>query len=329
MINSVGILGVGNYIPEKILTNDDMAKIVDTNDEWITERTGIKQRHIVEPEVTTSDIAYNAAVKALADAKVAPEELDLIIVATVTSDHAFPSTACLVQHRLGAVNAAAFDLSAGCSGFVYNLAVASQMIKTGLFKKALIIGAETLSHIINWQDRNTCVLFGDGAGAAVVGEVEEGYGVLGIDMGADGSGGPALYQPAGGSKKPASAETVANNEHTIVMDGKEVYKFAVQVMGKTAKRALEKANMTADQIDLLFPHQANLRIINSAAKRLKMPMEKVFVNVNKYANTSAASIPLSLAEAQSEGRLHKGDYILLDGFGAGLTWAAIVLRWSK
>ncbi len=329
MMRSVGILGIGHYVPEKILTNFDLEKMVDTSDEWITERTGIKQRHIAAAEEATSDLALNAGRKALADAGVKAEELDLIIVATASPDHAFPSTACLVQDRIGAVNAAAFDLSAGCSGFVYSLGVASQMIKTGLYKKALIIGAETLSRIMNWKDRNTCVLFGDGAGAAVIGEVEDGYGVLGIDLGADGSGGKYLYQPAGGSRKPASQETIDGYEHTIHMNGPEVFKFAIQIMGKTAKTALKNAGMKPEELDMLFPHQANLRIISSAAKRLKMPMEKVWVNVDKYANTSAASIPIALCEAQEAGVLKKGDNILLVGFGAGLTWSAIVLKWSK
>lgn len=329
MTRSVGILGLGHYVPEKIITNKDMEKIVETSDEWITERTGIKQRHIAATEEATSDLAYKAAIAALNDAKISAEDLDLIIVGTASSDYVFPSTACLVQAKLGAKNAAAFDLAAGCSGFVYSLAVASQMIKTGLYNKILIIGAETLSRIMNWKDRNTCVLFGDGAGAAVVGEVEEGYGVLGIDMGADGNGGQYLLQPAGGSRNPASEATVLANEHTIHMNGQEVFKFAIQIMGKTAKRALANAGMKSEDLDMLFPHQANYRIITSAAKRLKMPMEKVWVNVDKYANTSAASIPIALCEAQAAGVLKKGDNIILDGFGAGLTWAAIVLKWNK
>lgn len=328
-MKAVGILGIGCYVPEKVLTNQDLEKIVDTSDEWITERTGIKQRHIAAPEEATSDLATKAALMALEDAKTSPEEIDLVIVGTASSDHIFPSTACLVQARIGAKNAAAFDLAAGCSGFVYSLAVASQMIKSGLYKKALIIGAETLSRIMNWTDRNTCVLFGDGAGAAVVGEVEEGYGVLGIDMGADGNGGMHLYQPAGGSRKPATPETAAAHEHTIHMNGPEVFKFAIQIMGKTAKKALANANMKPEELDMLFPHQANLRIISSAAKRLKLPMDKVWVNVDKYANTSAASIPIALTEARAAGKLTKGMNIILDGFGAGLTWAAIVLKWSK
>lgn len=329
MTRAVGILGIGHYVPEKVLTNFDLEKIVDTSDEWITERTGIKQRHIAAPEEATSDLACRAAEAALKDAGVDAGEIDLVIVATASPDHPFPSVACTVQNRIGAVKAAAFDLAAGCSGFVYSLAVASQMIKSGLYNKALIIGAETLSRIMNWQDRNTCVLFGDGAGAAVVGLVEDGFGVLGVDLGSDGSGMPYLFQPAGGSRNPASAETVAANDHTIHMNGQEVFKFAIKIMGKTALRALVKANMEPSELNMLFPHQANLRIITSAAKRLKMPMEKVWVNVDKYANTSAASIPIALCEAQSAGALKKGDNILLCGFGAGLTWAAIVLKWSK
>ncbi len=310
MTRAVGILGVGHYVPEKTLTNQDMEKIVDTSDEWITERTGIKQRHIAAPEQATSDMSVLAAERALADAGVSPEEIELVICATASPDHAFPSTACLIQDRIGAKNAAAFDLSAGCSGFVYSLGVASQMIKTGLYKKALIIGAETLSRIMNWEDRNTCVLFGDGAGAAVIGEVEEGLGVLGIDLGADGSGGKFLIQPGGGSRNPASAETVAAHDHTIHMSGQDVFKFAIQIMGQTSKRALDNAGMKPEDLDLLVPHQANMRIIHSAAKRLKMPMEKVWVNVHKYANTSAASIPIALCEAQEAGALKKGDSIL-------------------
>ena len=329
MEKAVGILGLGCYVPEKVLTNHDLEKIVETSDEWIVERTGIKNRHIAAEGEATSDMSVIAAERALADAGVSPEEIELVIVATASADHAFPSTACLVQDRIGAKNAAAFDLSAGCSGFVYSLGVASQMVKSGLYKKALIVGAETLSRIMNWEDRNTCVLFGDGAGAAVIGEVEEGLGVLGIDLGSDGSGGKYLFQPAGGSRKPASHETVDAKEHFIHMNGNEVFKFAIQIMGKTAKRALANAGLEPADVDLLVPHQANIRIINSAAKRLKMPMEKVWVNVDKYGNTSAASIPIALCEAQEQGMMKKGDTVLLVGFGAGLTWTSIVLKWSK
>lgn len=326
---SVGIIGLGYYVPEKILTNQDMEKIVETNDEWIFERTGIRQRHVCDPEMATSDLATKAAEKALADAGITAEELDLIIVATATPDMFFPSTACLVQANLKATNAAAFDLTAGCSGFVYGAIVATQFIKAGLYKKVLVIGAETLSRILDWEDRATCVLFGDGAGAAVIGETAPGCGILGVDMGADGAGGDLLKLPAGGTRIPTSAETVANRLHFVHMNGNEVFKFAVKVMGESALKALAQAEITPEQVDLLIPHQANIRIIQSAAKRLKLPMEKVFVNIHNYANTSAASIPIALTEAVESGRIKKGDNVVLVGFGAGLTWASCVLKWCK
>lgn len=328
-VKSAGILGVGYYVPEKVMNNFDLEKIVDTSNEWIIERTGIETRHIAREDEATSDMAIIAAQRALASANVLPEDIDLIILGTASPDTLFPSTACIVQNAIGAKNAAAFDLAAGCSGFVYNLAVAAQMVGTGFYKNILIIGAEALSKIMDWQDRNTCVIFGDGAGAAVIGEVEEGYGVLGLDLGADGSGGPSLHQPAGGSRIPASVDSVNARQHYIHMNGNEVYKFATKIMGETALRSLEKANITSRDIDLLIPHQANIRIIKSAAKRLKLPMDKVLVNVNKYGNTSAASIPIALCEALEDGRIKKGNNLVLVGFGAGLTWASCVIRWSK
>lgn len=320
---------MGHYLPEKIITNFDLEKMVDTNNEWIVERTGIEARHIAAPEEATSDLAYAAAVKAIADAGLESAQIECIIVASESPDTKFPSTACLLQAKLGAKKAAAFDLSAGCSGFVYALGVANSMITSGLYKYVLVVGAETLSRIMNWKDRNTCVLFGDGAGAAVLGPVEDGNGIIAVEMGADGNGGSSLSQPAGGSRKPASHETVDAGEHFIHMDGSEVFKFAITIMGKTAKSVLKKAEMTSDDVDLLVPHQANIRIINSAAKRLGLPMEKVFVNVEKYGNTSAASIPIALCEAREQGLLKKGKNILLVGFGAGLTWASIILKWNK
>ena len=329
MIKSVGITGIGYSVPEKILTNADLEKMVDTSDEWIVERTGIRERRIAEADVSTSVLAAEAAVKAIEDAKLKPEDIDLIIVATATSDMAFPSTSCLVQYKIGASNAAAFDLSAGCSGFVYGVNVGSQMIASGVYKHVLVIGAEVLSKILDWQDRNTCVLFGDGAGAAVLSEVEPGYGLLSIDLGADGSGGAALMQPAGGSKLPASFETVTNRQHYVHMNGSEVFRFATKVMGASALRVLKRAGITAADVDWFIPHQANIRIIQSAAKRLKLPMEKVIVNVDRYGNTSAASIPIALAEARDQGKIKKGDTLVLVGFGAGLTWGGCVLKWSK
>ena len=316
---NAGILGTGFYVPEKIMTNADLEKIVETSDEWIVERTGIKERRIAEDNQPMSDLALRAAKAALADAGVAAEDLDLIIVATLTSDRIIPSTACMIQNLLGAKHAAAFDLSAACSGFAYAASVAAQFIETGAYKKALVIGAETLSKYINWEDRNTCVLFGDGAGAAVLGQVEEGYGILSFDLGSDGSGGDAIQIPSSGSLMPVSKESIDQKLNLIHMNGRDVFKFAVKAMGKTVKNSLAKIDMPQEKIDWLVPHQANIRIIESAAKRLSMPMDKVIVNIHKYGNMSAACIPIALAEAAAAKRFKKGDIIALSGFGAGLT----------
>ena len=326
---NAGILGTGFYVPEKIMTNADLEKIVETSDEWIVERTGIKERRIAEDNQPMSDLALRAAKAALADAGVAAEDLDLIIVATLTSDRIIPSTACMIQNLLGAKHAAAFDLSAACSGFAYAASVAAQFIETGAYKKALVIGAETLSKYINWEDRNTCVLFGDGAGAAVLGQVEEGYGILSFDLGSDGSGGDAIQIPSSGSLMPVSKESIDQKLNLIHMNGRDVFKFAVKAMGKTVKNSLAKIDMPQEKIDWLVPHQANIRIIESAAKRLSMPMDKVIVNIHKYGNISAACIPIALAEAAAAKRFKKGDIIALSGFGAGLTWASCIIRWSK
>ena len=326
---SVGIIGIGNYLPEKILTNKDLEKIVDTSDDWIVDRTGIKERRIVKAGEATSDLAARAAEEALKDAGVSADEIDLIIVATATPDMLFPSTACLVQDKIKATKAAAFDLSAGCSGFVYSLVVGSQFIQTGLYKKVLIIGAETLSKIVDWTDRNTCVLFGDGAGAVVLGEVPEGYGLLGSELGADGSGGDLLRVPAGGSRIPTTSESLAQGLHYLQMSGSDVFKFAIKVMGEAAVKALDNAGLSSGDVDCLIPHQANIRIIQSAAKRLKLPMEKVMINVEKYGNTSAASIPIAMNEALQKNSIKKDDIVVLVGFGAGLTWASCVIKWYK
>ncbi len=326
---SVGIIGVGSYVPEKILTNKDLEKIVETSDEWIVERTGIKERRIAEADIATSDLGARAAEKALLDAGISADEIDLIIVATATPDMLFPSTACLVQDKIKASKAAAFDLSAGCSGFAYGLSVGSQFIQTGLYKKILVIGAEALSKILDWTDRNTCVLFGDGAGAVVLGEVPAGYGILGMDLGSDGSGGELLKIPGGGSRQPATAESVNARQHFLQMSGSDVFKFAVKIMGETAIKALDNAGLASEDIDCLIPHQANNRIIQSAAKRLKVPMEKVVVNVDKYGNTSSASIPLAMDEAIKDNKLKNGDIVVLVGFGAGLTWASCVMKWYR
>ncbi|NLK07626.1 MAG: ketoacyl-ACP synthase III [Firmicutes bacterium] len=316
-------------VPEKILTNADLEKMVETTDEWITTRTGIKERRIAAPGEATSDLATRAARQALEGAGVEPEQLDLIIVATVTPDMSFPATACIVQMELGADNAAVFDLSAGCSGFVYALDIAARTIESGAYERVLIIGADVLSKITDWSDRSTCVLFGDGAGAAVVGPVQNGKGLLAADLGAVGKSGHFLTLPAGGSRTPASVETVEGGQHYIHMHGNEVYKFAVRVMGETTKKALAKCGLTSKDIDVFIPHQANIRIIDAACRRLGIEDEKVFVNVHAYGNTSAASVPIALYEAYHEGLIHDSDIVALVGFGAGLTWASAILKWGR
>lgn len=327
-LKSVGIIGTGSALPEKILTNFDLEKMIDTTDEWIRTRTGISERRIADSKTAASDLAYEAALKAMEDAKVTAEEIDLIIVATVTPDMVFPSTACILQDRLGAVNAAAFDLEAACSGFLYGITTGQQFIATGMYKKVLIIGVETLSKITDPEDRSTAVIFGDGAGAAVLSEVEEGYGILSSELGAKGEGGKYLTLPAGGSRFPTTMETVANREHYIQMGGGEVFKFAVRIMGQAAVRVIEKAGLELTDVDYLVPHQANIRIIEAAAKRIKLPMEKVKVNLDKYGNMSAASIPVALDEALKEGKIKRGDNIVLVGFGGGLTWGSTLIKWA-
>ena len=297
----VGIMGTGSYVPERILTNDDLAKIVDTNDEWITTRTGIRERRIAADDEATSDLAFKAAEKAIIDAGIDKNEIELIIVATMTQDHLTPSTAALVQDKLG-IKAAAFDVSAACTGFIYGFTTGYSFIKAGIYKKVLVIGAETMSRVIDWEDRGTCILFGDGAGAVVLGEVETG-GFLASHLAADGSGACELIVPAGGSRKAATAETIEN--------------------------VLTQQNLIADDIDIFIPHQANVRIIESIAKRFNQPLDKFFVNLHKYGNTSGASIPIALDEASKEGRFKKGDKIVATGFGGGLTYGSILFEWSK
>jgi 3-oxoacyl-[acyl-carrier-protein] synthase-3 len=327
---NVGIIGVGAYAPETVMTNSDLEKMVDTSDQWITERTGIRERRISPADVPTSELAALAAEKALADAGLTIDDMDAIIIGTSSPDMFYPSVGCLVQTRLKANRKIpAFDLQAGCSGYSYAMVVATQFIRTGMFKKVLVIGADEISKMINWQDRNTCILFGDGAGAVVLGEVDAPYGILGAFMGADGIGGELLKFPAGGTRMPATEETVRQKLHSVHMEGNEVFKFAVRVMGEAAGKALEDAGLVESDIDWLIPHQANMRIIQSAAKRLKMPMEKVIINLDRYGNTSSASIPLALDEAVRDGRIQPGNIVMMVGFGAGLTWASLVLRWGK
>ena len=322
-----GIVATGSYVPPRVLTNFDLEKMVDTSDEWIRSRTGIEQRRIADPEVPTSALAIRGAEATLARAGLGPEELDLIIVATVTPDMFFPCTASIVQRQLGASRAAAFDLLVGCTGFVYGLAVAREMVATGAFRRVLVMGAETLSKITDWQDRSTCVLFGDAAGAALVAPVPEGRGVLAYSLGNDGENADALLIPAGGSRMPATAETVAERLHYLQMVGGEVFKFAVRAMVDSAVEAVTRAGLTMADIEVVIPHQANVRIIDAAAKRLDIPFDRFVCNLDRYGNTSAASIPLALDEAVREGRVREGDHVLLSSFGAGLSWASMVLRW--
>lgn len=322
------ITGVGSCLPSNVITNSDLEKMVDTNDEWIRTRTGIRERRVVDAETATSDLAVVAAERALAEAGVAAEDLDLILVATVTPDMPFPATACLVQERLGARQAAGLDLEAACSGFIYALATGAQFIESGLYDRVLVIGAETLSKIVDWTDRRTCILLGDGAGAVVLEPTEPDQGIVGLHLGADGSGADLLYQPAGGSRLPASDETVRQRLHFMQMNGREVFKFAVKVMGEAAQAALDKCNLSLGDVDFYVPHQANYRIIESSARRFGLPMDRVYVNIDRYGNMSSASIPVALDEALNEGRINPGDIVLLVAFGGGLTWGAAAIRWT-
>ncbi len=326
LINA-GIAGTGTYVPERVLYNSQLEELVDTSDEWIRSRSGIRERRIARPDQATSDLAVAAGERALENAGMAPEEVDLIITATNTPDMFFPATACLVQEKLGAKNAGAFDLAAGCTGFIYALATGSQFIATGSCRTVLVIGAENLSKITNWKDRNTCVLFGDGAGAVVLRPTVEDRCILSFKLRADGAGALHLHMPAGGSRQPATRETVGQNKHYIHMNGREVFKFAVRVMGEAAEEVLALAGLSKSDLDFFIPHQANIRIVKAAARRLGLPMEKVLVNVDRYGNTSTASIPLALEEALQSGRIKKGDNVVMVGFGAGLTWGAVAIKW--
>jgi len=323
----IGIVGIGSDAPEGLLTNQDLERLVDTSDEWIVERTGIRTRHIADAATTTSTLASRAAQRALDDAGVAGAEVDLIIVGTATPDMLFPSTACLVQQKIGAVHAAAFDLAAACTGFIYGLNVAAGMIRNGTHTTALVIGAETLSKIMDFTDRSTCVLFGDGAGAAVVRETTDGSRILSTCIRSDGSLGEMLMLPAGGSLHPATHETVEKRMHYIKMNGNNVFKSAVKSMSEIVLRGLADAGMEAADIDLFIPHQANLRIIEATARKVGIPMEKVFVNVDRYGNTSAASIPIAVDEARRQGVLKKGQVFAGVAFGAGFTWGSAVIRY--
>lgn len=325
-MQQVGILGWGHYLPSQVLTNQELEQMVDTNDEWIRTRTGILERHIADSTEATSDLAINAARAALAKAGLRPVDLDLIIVATVTPDNAFPATACLVQAALGATRAAAFDLSAACSGFIYGLSLVKSLISTQAARYCLVIGAETLSRITDYQDRNTCVLFGDGAGAFVLGP-SAAHLLQAVEIGADGTGGHLLRLPAGGSRQPASAETVTGREHFIRMEGQEVFRFAISKVPEASLQLLANSGLQVADLDWFVPHQANKRIIDSVAKRLGISPDKVIVNLHNYGNMSAASVPIALAEAAEAGSFHPGQRILLAGFGGGLTWGTALIEW--
>ncbi|MBN1956284.1 MAG: ketoacyl-ACP synthase III [Anaerolineae bacterium] len=323
------IVGWGKCVPERALTNDELSEMVDTSDEWILARTGIQERRIVGEEETTLSMSLHAAQQALEVAHLRPNQLDLIVIATVTPDHLFPATSCLLQDALGATRAAAFDLSAGCTGFVYGLGIASHLLIAGVYRTALVIGAETLSRITDWQDRATCVLFGDGAGAVILQAGENEGGILATVLGADGSGGELLHLPAGGSRYPASHRTVAEGMHYIQMRGREVFRFAVRKMPAATQEVLQKAGLSIADVNLLIPHQANQRIIEAATRALDLPPERVYSNLHRYGNTSSASIPLALCEAADEGRIQPGDLMVCVGFGAGLTWGAAAIRWTR
>jgi 3-oxoacyl-[acyl-carrier-protein] synthase-3 len=325
-MRKVGLIGVGEYLPKRVLTNADLEKIVDTSDEWITSRTGIRERRLVDKGEATSDLAFMAAKEALADAHLRPEDIDLIIVATITPDMPFPSVSSILQNALGIKHCACFDISAACAGFVYGIACARQFISSGTYKNALVIGAETLSAVTDWQDRSTCVLFGDGAGAAVVSEVKTG-GIISTYLGTDGSSLELLNIPAGGSRNPASHQTVEQRMHYIKMQGNELFKIAVKSMTEAAQIVLRQAGLTFSDVDLIIPHQANSRIIMAVAKKLGLTEEKIYLNIEKYGNMSSASTATALCEAVREGRIKKGDIVLLDSFGAGLVWGACVIEW--
>ena len=321
------IVSVGSYVPERVMTNADLEKLVETSDEWITSRTGIKARRIAAENEFTSDIATKAALNAMRKGGVTADQIDLIIVATITPDMPFPATACLVQRNIGAKRAAAFDLEAACSGFIYALEIGQQFIMSRTYNTVLVIGAEKLSSIIDWSDRNTCVLFGDGAGATILQNRPNSHGLLTACMGADGTKAELLLMPGGGSRHPATNETVAARLHYLRMDGKETFKNAVNAMYTAAKEALRRCEISIDQIKCIIPHQANRRIIDAVADRLEARPEQLFVNLEKYGNTSAASVAIALDEAVESGRVEKGDLILLVVFGAGLTWGAAVIEW--
>lgn len=328
MAAPVGITALGQHYPDRIVTNDDLSKTLDTNDEWIRTRTGISQRRWVEKGTGASDLAAPALMKALENRGIGPDDLDAILVATVTPDMFFPATACLVQHKIGATKAYGFDISAACSGFLFALTTGAQLVAAGTHQRVAVVGVDIMSSIINMEDRTTTVLFGDGAGAAILERVEEGYGLLDFEHRVDGSGGCHLHMPAGGSLKPPSAETVANKEHYVVQSGQDVFKKAVPMMADYARLMLDRNGLTGDDLALFVPHQANNRIMDAAARRLDLPEGRMMVNIDQYANTTAATLPTAMYQAREQGRLKKGDHVVLAAFGAGFTWGGALLRWA-
>lgn len=329
-LKSAVIRGTGAFYPERVLSNLDLEKIVDTSDEWITTRTGIKERRIADPSMASSDMAQRASLAALEMAGWSIDDLDMIMVATVTPDYLFPSCGCTLQGKLGASRAVAFDISAACTGFIYGLSLSRALIVAGQARRILLVGVETLSRIVDYTDRSTCVLFGDGAGAVVIeGVPEEGRGIRSVAIGSDGDQGSLLYMPAGGSLHPASHDTVEQRLHTMKMNGNEVFKIAVRGMERITRRAMDAAQCSVEEIDLFIPHQANLRMIDATAKRLGIPMERVMVTIDRFGNTSASSIPIALDEAARNGRIRSGDTLGMVAFGAGLTWGSAVIRWEE
>lgn len=327
LVKGARISALGIHVPERVLTNDDISQFLDTSDEWITSRTGIRERRIARDDEAASDLGEVAARRCLESAGLVADDLDLIIVATISPDHLMPATASIVADRIGAVRAGAFDVQAGCTGFVYALAVATAFVAAGIYENVLVVGAEVLSKMVNWEDRSTCVLFGDGAGAVLVQPTDNGS-IFSFDLGNDGSGARYLNTPAGGSREPATYESVRDRRHTMHMTGSEVFKFATRTVVQSCEKVLADAGVGVDDVDLFVPHQANIRIIESAARRLGFAEDKVFANLDRYGNTSCASIPMCLHEASRDGRLKKGDTLLMAGFGAGLTWGSCLTRWE-
>jgi 3-oxoacyl-[acyl-carrier-protein] synthase-3 len=321
------IIGTGSYVPERVLTNFDLEKMVDTTDEWIFTRTGIRERRIVSEGQVTSDLGAEACRRALADAKVRPDEVSLLIVATITPDYSFPSTACMIQQKIGANATGGFDLSAACAGFLYSLIVGARLVEADPSQTVLIVGAETLTRITDYTDRSSCILFGDGAGAAVLRSCADGRGVLASDCGVDGSGGDFMKLPAGGSAAPATEETVRKRLHYIQVNGRETFRFAVVKMAELVESALKRSGLTMDDVALIVPHQVNIRILQAAAERLGVGMDKIYTTIDRYGNTSAASVPMALDEAARKGRIRRGDIVVLVAFGGGLSWSSAVVRW--